>query len=129
MEKLKIEKSSNSTRVSKNSRSTNVSDTPSISQKVHYSNKEIPNILGQKIVKDEPIETKPKINEQSSNDAKQKESRTLDEEPMPINLIYHQCVLCKKKYGLIEDVTKHLTFFHKIGSEFQNDLIKSGSFC
>ena len=129
MEKSKSPKSSNSSTVSKYLRSANESNTPIISQIFQYSNEEIQNILVKKVVKEEKFEIKPNINELSRNNPKQNQSGTLDEEPMPLNLTYYQCVLCNKKYRLIEDVTKHLTIFHKIGSEFQKDLIKSGSFC
>ena len=107
-------------------KSTNdASNTPNISQMVHCSNEEIPN---REIEREELIETKPEISKQRSNDTKQEQSGTLEEEPMPLNLTYHQCALCSKKYGSIEHVTKHLSIFHKIGSEFQKALIKIGSF-
>ena len=54
--------------------------------------------------------------------------KRLDEDPPPLSIQYHTCIACNKKYGSIEDVTKHFTLFHKISGKLQNTMIQTGSF-
>ena len=75
----------------------------------------------------DPLET----NEQSCTLQKSQyilSKENSDQDPLPLNLTYHKCVLCDKKYASMSDVTKHLTIFHKIGPEFQKTFIKTGFF-
>ena len=66
--------------------------------------------------------------EQNQETSELKSIGSNDQEPVPLKITFFTCILCLNKYGSPEDVEKHLSIFHKISVEFQEQIFKTGCF-